>query len=157
MRIYLIAIGTLLLAACGGKGRIYERNVDFADAFWHKDSVVAFDFRISDPSIPYHLIANVRNGSNYPYQNLYFEFSLEDSTGHILVNNLKNVILFDPKSGEPFGEGLGDLFDHQVNLLDQYEFPTQGKYRLTMEQFMRMDSLPLILSIGLRVEQQPVD
>jgi gliding motility-associated lipoprotein GldH len=62
--------------------------------------------------------------------------------------------LFDAKTGKPFGKsGIGDLYDHQFLLLQDYQFITAGKYHLELEQFMRQDTLPGILAVGVRVEK----
>ena len=64
-----------------------------------------------------------------------------------------NYNLFDPKTGEPFGNGLGDVFDHQFLLLENYKFERPGPYNFKLQQYMRMDSLPEVLSAGIRVEK----
>ena len=57
------------------------------------------------------------------------------------------------KTGKPFGtSGLGDIYDHRFELLKDYQFPTRGKYRIKLEQMMRMDTLHGILAVGVRVE-----
>jgi gliding motility-associated lipoprotein GldH len=60
--------------------------------------------------------------------------------------------LFDATSGKPLGDGLGDIFDHRILALSDYRFETAGTYRFKIEQYMRQDTLPMILSMGLRVE-----
>jgi gliding motility-associated lipoprotein GldH len=61
--------------------------------------------------------------------------------------------LFDPITGAPLGDGLGDIFDHRILAVSNQRFPENGLYRFKIQQFMRQDSLPLILSVGLRVEK----
>ena len=64
------------------------------------------------------------------------------------------VLLFDAKTGKPLGKsGIGDLYDHRFILLNNYKFKNKGKYRIVFEQFMRMDTLPGIMAVGLRVEK----
>jgi gliding motility-associated lipoprotein GldH len=67
---------------------------------------------------------------------------------------LMTEYLFDAKTGKPFGKsGIGDLYDHRFLLLKNYQFKSKGKYRMKFEQFMRTDTLPGILAVGLRVER----
>jgi gliding motility-associated lipoprotein GldH len=62
--------------------------------------------------------------------------------------------LFDAKSGEPKGKsGIGDLYDHRFLLLQNYQFPRPGKYKIILEQFMRMETLPGIVAVGVRVDK----
>ncbi len=121
------------------------------------DSTVQFEFEITDPSQTYNLHYNVRNSISYPYHNLYVQYTLEDSAGQVLSKALQNMNLFDPVTGKPLGDGLGDIFDHRIMAIPNQSFPEAGWYRFNIQQFMRQDSLPLILSMGLRVElsQEP--
>ena len=151
MRYIIIIAVSICIISCDSS-RVYEDYHDMDDAFWHMDSVQRFSFQIGDTTQSYNLLATFRNASSYPFYNLYFRFTLKDSAKNILEQELKEVHLFDSKTGEPYGSGLGDLFDHSFPLKEEYLFNSQGKYTLELEQFMRMDTLPFILSVGARVE-----
>lgn len=142
----------LFCIACD-TNRVFEDNQDMENNFWHQEDPVEFNFRIEDPEISYNLYTNFRNASAYPYHNLYYQYTLEDSLGNEILSKLQNINLFDPKTGEPLGSGLGDLFDHQQLMLEAYHFPAAGNYAVTFQQYMRTDSLPMILSVGLKVEK----
>lgn len=139
------------LVSCDSN-RVYEDYNDFEEAFWHLDSIQTFPFEIVDTTKSYNLLATFRNASSYPFYNLYFQYTLKDSSGNVLVERLKEVELFDSKTGQPKGSGLGDLFDHSFVLEEGYTFENAGKYSLSFEQYMRRDTLPFILSVGARVE-----
>ena len=147
---YFIAISWTF--ACSDPLRVYEKNTDLPGNLWLADSIAEFEFEISDAEVKYNLYYNVRNSLSYPYHNLYVKHSLEDTLGNELASGLQNMDLFDPVTGKPLGEGLGDIFDHRILAISNQEFPYNGKFRFKMQQFMRQDSLPLILSVGLRVE-----
>lgn len=152
MKKFLWIAPFVFFCACDGS-RVYEDNQDLADRYWHKNDPVTFTFEITEPDQHYNLYTNIRNSSAYPYHNLYYQYSLTDTLGNQLLTKLQNIDLFDPKSGEPFGAGLGDLFDHQQLIVEDYVFPASGSYSVSFQQYMRTDSLPMILSIGLRVEK----
>ena len=141
-----------ILFSCDSS-RVYEENKDFDGPFWPKSTVPAFTFDIEDTSESYNIFINVRNGFDYPFYNLYYEYAIRDSLGITLEKDMLELILFDSKSGEPFGSGLGDLFDHQKPVLENYQFPQPGQYSIAFTHFMRPDTLPLILSVGARVEK----
>lgn len=132
----------------------YEKNYDLAEGQWFVDSVRVFDFNIQDHQTPYFFYYNIRNTIDYPYYNLYVTFYLEDSTGEIISEQLQNISLMDEKTGKPFGSGW-DVFSHQlmVPLLNPFTFPAPGKYKLRLQQYMRRDPLPGILTVGLRIEK----
>ena len=152
MRRLLLPILAIILLACD-PSRVYEDNTDLAGQLWTQDQVVAFRFQIQDPNSSYNIYSNIRNAIDYPYYNLYYQYTLQDSSGKVLTKKLQNIDLFDPKTGEPYGSGLGDLFDHQQLILEDYEFDLSGEYIVSFQQYMRRDTLPLILSVGARVER----
>lgn len=152
MRILLFT--TLFCAALFScdSNRLHEQNKDIA-SYWLSDSIAEFNFEIVDNSIDYNVFFSVRNGVDFPHSNLYFKYFLRDSTGTTQETELVNFNLFHPKSGYPLGNGVGDLFEHQYELLTKYRFNQPGNYRLQFQQYMRYDSLPEIYSVGFRVEK----
>ena len=149
---YLSIIVLFVLIVSCDSSRVYEDFNDMEEAFWHLDSIQTFRFEIDDTTRSYNLRSTFRNASSYPFYNLYFQYTLEDSVGNVLRQGLKQVDLFDPKTGEPYGSGLGDLFDHSFVLEEDYTFESAGSYTLSFKQYMRRDTLPFILSVGARVE-----
>ncbi len=143
----LIIIG---LFACD-ENRIFEDNYRLTEKYWHVDTVASFTFDINEPNENYNLFINIRNSSAYPYYNLYVKFILEDSAGNELLSDLENLILFDSKTGQPKGSGLGDVFDHQFELVEKFQFQKPGSYTMKYQQFMRIDSLPMIHFVGARI------
>ena len=151
MRYLIPLIIVIVLSSCDSS-RVYEDFNDLEESFWHLDSVQTFSFEIPDDSKLYNVSGTFRNASSYPFYNLYFQYTISDSLGNVLTEELKEVDLFDPKTGEPLGSGLGDLFDHSFVLEENYQFPNTGSYSISFEQYMRRDTLPFILSVGARVE-----
>ena len=148
---YWLLLALPLISACDGD-RIFEKNTEFENGYWLADSAEQFVFHISDTSGNYNLYYNIRNTISYPFQNIYVDYILADSTGRQIEGSLINQALFHPKTGEPYGSGLGDVFDHQFPLLTDYKFPVEGDYTVSMKQYMRRDTLKEILAVGLRVE-----
>lgn len=146
----LIAI---VFMACD-ETRVYDKNHDFDERFWLINDTTVFEFDIADTAQRYNLYCNVRNSVAYPYSRLFLNYYLGDSTGKVLRKNLVQTYLFDQKTGKPMGKsGLGDIYDQRVSVLNNYNFPYQGKYKMWFEQYMRKDTLEGILAIGLRVEE----
>ena len=153
MRIFFLpAFLVFLLLACDER-RVYEDSQDFGERTWKVVDKPQFEFAIKDTVKRYNLYCNIRNSLEYPYARLFVHYALRDSAGTELQKKLISGFLFDQKTGQPQGSsGLGDVFDHQFLLLSDYEFKQPGKYRLELEQFMRMDTLQGILSVGVRIE-----
>ncbi|MBL0743304.1 gliding motility lipoprotein GldH [Chryseolinea lacunae] len=155
MRIWLLAsIVALVITACGDNTREYEQYTDFNERQWVVGEKPRFEFEIVNVQQKYNLYGNIRNTVSYPYARLFYTYSLQDSTGKEIEKNLMSEFLFDSKSGKPFGKsGLGDLYDHRFIMLKDFQFKNPGKYAVTFEQFMRMDTLQGISAVGLRVEK----
>lgn len=146
--LFIIGFG---IVSCDSS-RVYEDYNDLEEAFWHIDSVQRFQFEIIDTTRTYNIKATFRNASAYPFYNLYFQYTLSDSADRVVTQRLTQVDLFNPKTGQPNGDGLGDLFDHTFGLEENVSFSSPGMYTLALEQYMRRDTLPFILSVGARVE-----
>ena len=148
-----ILVGCLSLLVSCGDSAVLDTQVDMADGVWHVDSLASFQFEIEDTTTNYWLDYNVRYAVDYPYYNLYVKYYLEDSVGTILSSDLQEIILFDKKTGTPQGEGLGDLFDKQMRIFEDQKFAYQGPYSFKVKQFMRMETLPGILSFGIKIQE----
>ena len=148
---YSFIVTGLLFFACDSK-RVFDGKKDFTEGYWVFNNPAEFEFEIDDIDNTYNLIFNIRNTSKYQYQNIYLQYYLEDSTGRLVSKELKNIQLFNSITGVPLGKGLGDIFDVERTFLENYSFTDPGKYQLRIDQFMRQDSLPEILAVGLRVE-----
>ncbi len=149
--VYFSLVFSIGFISCDNS-RVFEKNIEFKDKVWHSDSVISIQFNIIDAKKTYNLYYNLRNTISYPYHNIYVNYTLEDTLGRQLRSSLVNTNLFDPKSGRPLGSGLGDVFDHQVLILSDHKFDRPGAYNFNIQQYMRKDSLPEILAVGVRVE-----
>lgn len=143
----------VLCIACDDQ-RVYEKNVDFPSRNWVVSEHPAFEFEIDDTIATYNLYGNVRNSLDYPFSRIFVNYSLTDSAGNTLNRRMIGEYLFDEKTGKPFGEsGLGDIYHHRLPLETGFRFPHSGRYVVTLEQYMRRDSLHGVLAVGLRVER----
>ena len=149
-------LGALGLSACD-PGRVYEENTDLkspsGDAYvWDVQQRPSFSFPITDTTARYDVYFNVRNAADYGFYNLYLKHTLVGPDGRPAGPALLHqLVLMDPKTGEPLGAGAGDIFDHQFLSLPHQRFAKPGTYKLTLEQYMRQNQLPGIMAVGVRV------
>ena len=151
-----LAVG---LSACD-PNTVYEENVDLkspsGDPYvWDVQQHPTFSFAIADTAARYNVYFNVRNASGYGFYNLYLKHTLigpgSRPVGPALLHHMT---LMNPKTGEPLGAGAGDIFDHQFLALSNQHFAKPGTYKLTLEQYMRQNQLPGIMSVGIRVAKE---
>ncbi len=150
---YFLLFFIVLMNACDG-ARVFEGYKDLENKKWSARETVSFSFPISDTQQPYNLYYNIRNTLSYPYYNLYITYELLDAGGKVLETKMLDSNLMHPQTGEPMGSGAGgDLFDTQFPLLTRYQFAKIGTYQIRLRQYMRMDELPEIVAVGVRVEK----
>ena len=146
---FLLSIAVL---SCDSNA-IYKSFTDFKDTNWYIKDVPSFSFEVADETIPYDIYILVRNASQYQYNNLYLTRYIYGPDNKLISKRLEQVILFEPKTGKPLGKGLGDIYDSKTLSSRGYKFPKKGKYTIKLQQYMRQDPLPFIMSIGLSVEK----
>lgn len=151
-RIFIAIISTILLISCD-EHTILKDNYDIPDAKWLIKDTPTFSFEVKDINISYNVFYNVRNNRNYLYHNLYLTHYLTDPRGKIIHQHLDEMILFDPTTGKPSGEGLGDIYDHKVLAFKDFRFPIKGVYKIKVSQYMRQNPLLDVVSVGFSVEK----
>ena len=131
--------------------RVYEKNARIPDGVWERENIIRFDVPVEDTITSHNLYVNVRNTPLYPFRNLYLFITTTAPSGHSIRDTVE-VILAD-EDGKKMGSGLGDIWDLQQLYKENIRFAQQGTYRFEYEQAMRMERLPFILDVGLRVEK----
>ena len=143
------------LTACD-PNRVFEQNIDFPKYSWDVQQKPAFTFAIEDTTARYDVFFNVRYASAYGFYNLYVKHTLKGPAGPVGPQLLHQMLLMDPKTGEPKGSGTGDIYDIQLLALRNQHFSKAGNYTLTLEQYMRQDQLPGLMAVGVRVARHEV-
>lgn len=145
-----VVLVLLFFYACD-KSRIYEENKEIAENIWNKDSVLKFDVNITDPSIATNFFINVRHAEGFPYGNIFLFIKTIFPDGKI-ANDTLECILAD-EQGKWLGNGMGDIYDNQIPFKRNVRFPIKGNYKFWIQQGMRVDNLPLVMDVGLRIEK----
>lgn len=151
-RILCFALLLLSLLSCD-RYRIYEDTVDFESKYWASSNKLRFPFTIKDTVKSYNILYKLRYSIDYPYYNLYLKYALKNEKDSLESFDLQQMNLLETKTGKPLGQGLGDIFDIYIYALKNVKFKQKGKYTFETQQFMRVDSLPEILSFGIRLEE----
>lgn len=144
---------SIILLSCD-TNTILKDNYDIPDAEWFVKDSPSFSFEITDTNVTYNVFYNVRNTRNYLYHNLYLTHYLTDNKGKVIHQHLDEIILFDPTTGKSSGEGLGDIYDHKVLAFKDFKFPSKGKYKIKISQYMRQNPLLDIISAGFTIEKK---
>ncbi|OJW66751.1 MAG: hypothetical protein BGO68_00235 [Candidatus Amoebophilus sp. 36-38] len=140
----------LIFTACE-TNTIYFYRHKLPDCKWHRDMPLAFNFNVQDTTQAYDVYLLIENTPQYPYQNFYLTYYLKDNSLTLLTTELKNYLLFEPKTGKPLGKGWTKNKSHEVIMMKSHYFTHPGTYRLELDQFMRTEILSGICSIGIKI------
>lgn len=145
-----------LLFSCGS-------NIDYSsferfdeNTGWAKSVQPKFEYTCKDTNALYDVYINVRHAESYPFRNLFLFLHTTNPKGTVITDTIECILADD--RGKWLGSGMGDLFDNAVLYKKNTRF-TGGKYTFAFEQAMRygdknvIDPLPLILDIGITIEQ----
>jgi gliding motility-associated lipoprotein GldH len=145
------AIFALCLCACDGS-RVYERYSAMPTEGWHKDSCAVFDVYISDTATLNNLYINLRHTSSYPFCNIYLFVKATAPSGVFTCDTVEYMLA--DLYGRWYGKGFSRIVDNRLAFRKFVRFPHEGVYRFEVQQGMRMDVLPHVINVGLRIEKQ---
>jgi gliding motility-associated lipoprotein GldH len=148
----LILLAPLIfcLSSCD-KAVIYEENQQIPDKTWKQSEKFTFSTELTDTKSDLNIYLNIRNTGSYQYSNLFLFIKtvLPDGTASI---DTAECTLAKP-DGEWLGTGLADVWSIQVPFKKRIRIFKPGKYQFVVEQAMRIDPLPGIQDIGIRIEK----
>jgi gliding motility-associated lipoprotein GldH len=141
----------LLISACDSK-RVFEENREIPNGIWNAANLARFEVQITDTITPHNFYLNVRNTGAFAYSNLYL-FLETEFPDKVYAMDTVECILAD-NSGRWLGEGSGDIWDNQILFKKGVRFRKAGKYVFSLQQAMRVEQLPMIMDVGIRIEKQ---
>jgi len=143
------------LVACGfwacNKSDIYTQYITLRENGWSKDSLYTFDVPVTDTTFLYNVYINIRNRSEYPYQNLWL-FLRNTSPDKKTTRDTIECYLADDY-GKWIGSGNGAVYEMPVLYAKNLKFHKAGTYRYQVGHGMRDKILAGINDIGVRVEK----
>ena len=147
-KLLLLSFLVFALSACN-LDSTFEDDHNFEEETWHMNDLISFDFE-SD-SKPQDFEVKVRSSLHYPFYNLFIKAQLLDSTGNTLKEELLGFDLYDSKTGKPLGKG-NSIFQLDVTAFPTLQLPYDGKYKMQLTHYMRVEELGGLLSVGVRVK-----
>jgi gliding motility-associated lipoprotein GldH len=144
----ILGCSLLFLYSCDS-AKIFEKNQEIPESGWAASNIIKLEVDIKDPATPANFYLNVRNADGYPYGNLFLFIKTVFPDGKIASDTL-NCILADD-NGKWLGTGMGDIYDNQILFKRNVRFPAAGIYHFEIAQGMRLENVPLIMDVGLRI------
>ncbi len=140
----------LLFSSCD-RNIVFEENVKLPESRWEQKNIIILKTDIKDTITPQNIYINIRNAGGYQFSNLFVFFTTQTPSGKTERDTVE-LTLADP-AGKWLGDGLGDIWDNRLPFKHNFHFPEKGTYTFMLEQAMRIDPLPQLMDIGIRIEK----
>ncbi|MCP3891470.1 MAG: gliding motility lipoprotein GldH [Desulfobulbaceae bacterium] len=135
--------------ACGPKYE-FEQKYELPTQEWAYSDTLDFQFEIEDTLRIYGLYLQIDHSIDYSFQNLYTRIFTKFPTGE-RINEVVSMELAD-KAGVWYGKCRGEACSLRIPIQEGAYFDIPGTHVITLEQFMRSDSLPGIHAISFLLE-----
>jgi len=124
---------------------------------WSKSDIKKFSFEQIDTLSKYNLFVNIRNNSDYPYNNLFLIVKMSNPDGTAIVDTLQYQMA-NP-DGSLLGSGLTDFKQNKLFYREDFVFSKSGNYTIEIEHAVRENGsvkgdslLTGISDVGFRIE-----
>lgn len=149
---FLIPLFLTLLSLIGcGKSYFFSEITPILGETWTYANILEFEVNVEDLDAKYNLLLDITHDADFRYQNVYIKFHVTDPTGRETITQVP--VDLANKGGVWFGD-CDDEWCHLEGFLQkELKFSEGGKYVFKLEQYMRIESLEGIQSVGLKVEK----
>lgn len=147
--LFLSLLFCLLFSACGPE-IIFEKKLELPESGWTYADTLHYTFEIADTAQLYNLFFQIEHSTDYSSQNLYVKIH----TGFPSGQRTAQVLSIDiaDKMGQWLGTCSGESCALNVPIQSNAYFNQLGTHSFTIEQYMRVDPLPEVLSGRFRIE-----
>jgi gliding motility-associated lipoprotein GldH len=134
----------------------YQKEEAIPQNAWNYNFKPTFTFDITDTTAFYQSYFLIRHTQAYPYCNVWVFLNVTTPGDTVVKKERINVVLAEA-TGKWLGRGMGEIFEQRMKFVfsDAVSFRRAGTYKITMEQNMRINPLPDVLNVGIRLEKNP--
>ncbi len=133
----------------------YQKEYSVPGNEWQNQFKPSFKFDISDTAAVYNLYFIVRHTEAYPFSNIWM-WVYTKQPGDSTFQKSRIEVPLAETSGKWLGRGMGEIWEQRMPIThndNPMEFKKAGQYEIRFEQNMRINPLPDILQVGLRIER----
>ncbi len=145
----IFLVGILLLSSCNLQNITYEKKIRYPKQIWTYSDSITYNFNIVDTASLYNFELVILHNDRYAFQNLYTKLRTTFPDG----KSVSQVVNFDlaESNGKWEGDRIGSIFKCRTIIQENAFFNMPGKYKLTLLQNTRTDTLPGIKGFDFRL------
>ena len=137
------------------RSNVFEKNVAISKFKWDEKKEIPFTFHITDTSAIYSMYFMMRHTDAYPFSNIWLNiktiFPIKDSSSTSKVEiPLADV---EGKWLSRGSKGMNEIWEHKMLIASPLKFSKSGDYTIVLSHIMRVNPLPEIMSVGIRLEK----
>ena len=153
MRNLLCILSLALLVSACGKSYVYQEEQKIPNSIWTYQNVLKYQVPVQDTVERYGLYLAVNHAQSYPNQNIYCKINTTLPSG----KTQSQVISFNMYNNAGKSNGVSSGSNNTVTsvLQERFHFTELGTYSISVEQFMRSDSLQGVNAVTLQLEKMP--
>ncbi len=144
------ALLTFLSTSCDSRNIIYEKSLEIGDQRWTYADSLSFTFPIKDTTKIYNIYLDIQHDKSYSFQNIYLLLHTRFPSGKRIDNRI-NIDLAEP-TGKWNGDCSGNSCNLEIPIQEGAYFNETGDYTLTVEQYLRQDTLSGVREIKVLLE-----
>lgn len=134
----------------------HKRNVkiqNFKNGNWTAEKVLQFQFSNNLKKNQTDFLYQVAYTESFPVQNIWLKYALKDPNGKILITSKDNLDLFNKVTGRPLGVVGAQKIYSRAYFLKGILLEDTGSYTLSVQHYLRMDTLGGIQALGVEMRQ----
>jgi gliding motility-associated lipoprotein GldH len=140
----------LVLTSCN-PSKIYEKHLDIDRITWNRFDVKTFKVDIRDISANYAFYVAIRHLTDVPFRYVSIKFTLYTPSGERRI--MEQKIFLKDDEGNLLGNGMGDLWDLDHLVRDDFKFTEPGICTVEVSSTMSQADLRGIMQVGLIVKK----
>jgi len=153
-RFVILLLPVFFLASCG-PDKIFEKHIKTENLSWNRFSVYEFNVPVENVSGGYDLVFTLRHITDIPYDNLDINLTFETPGGERRSRNY--TVNIRDKNGNLRGNGLGELWDLESTLWENFIFREPGICKIELRNRMTKLETLGILEVGFIVRETDAD
>ncbi len=136
---------------------LFDKSRKVDSKGWNMNDKKEFDLEVSqsDALYSYRFAINLRNTTDYKYNNIFFFVTTIYPDGSITKQDTVECILMNV-DGTWKGKGNSNVKDNRFWFAKNVKFPQKGKYTFKITQATKDTILSGIKDVGLHIEKQPL-